>query len=222
VGANGVTSGHHFNMLVGANYTAQDVAAWQNANNYDYYDKSAPNMITIEFGQMDANGLLSLAPNNVQAKDLFADFNWDPVNNITDQEIAVGAADSGEATDWSTATITHKLKLLLQVIDGGDTVNDNYKIDVFGDGGEVGNTTGIKRVNEMRAYIGAMTNRLEHSVNNDNNQINNTQAAESVIRDVDFAKETSNFTKNQILSNCATAMLAQANSMTSSVLSLLR
>jgi flagellin len=73
----------------------------------------------------------------------------------------------------------------------------------------------------MRAKIGAMTNRLEHSINNTMNQVNNTQAAESLVRDVDFASETANFTKNQILTQSATAMLAQANSLPQSMLKLI-
>jgi flagellin len=73
----------------------------------------------------------------------------------------------------------------------------------------------------MRAKIGAMTNRLEHSINNTMNQVNNTQAAESLVRDVDFASETANFTKNQILTQSATAMLAQANALPQSVLKLI-
>jgi flagellin len=80
----------------------------------------------------------------------------------------------------------------------------------------------INSVNTMRANIGAFVNRLEHAINNLNVSNTNQQAAESEIRDVDFATETSNFTKNQILMQSATAMLAQANSVPSSVLTLLK
>ncbi len=79
----------------------------------------------------------------------------------------------------------------------------------------------ISSVNSMRADIGAFVNRLEHSVNNLLVSETNQQAAESQIRDVDFANETSNFTKNQILSQSATSMLAQANAKSQSVLGLL-
>ena len=59
-------------------------------------------------------------------------------------------------------------------------------------------------------------------MNNDQTGVNNQQAAESQIRDVDFASETATFTKNQILTQSATAMLAQANSVSQNVLLLLK
>jgi flagellin len=79
----------------------------------------------------------------------------------------------------------------------------------------------INSVNTERASIGALVNRLEHAVNNLLVSETNQQSAESAIRDVDFASETSQFTRNQILSQSATAMLAQANMMPSQVMSLL-
>lgn len=79
----------------------------------------------------------------------------------------------------------------------------------------------IGSVNTERATMGATVNRLEHAVNNLMVSQTNQQAAESQIRDVDFANESSNFTKNQILTQSATAMLAQSNMIPSSVLSLL-
>ena len=81
--------------------------------------------------------------------------------------------------------------------------------------------TAINSVNTMRASIGALVNRLDHAVNNLMVSQTNQQAAESSIRDVDFATETTQYTKNQILLQSGTAMLAQANTMPQSVLSLL-
>ncbi len=80
----------------------------------------------------------------------------------------------------------------------------------------------ITDVNSMRANIGASVNRLEHAVNSLMVSETNQAAAESQIRDVDFASETSNFVRNQILSQSATAMLSQANMVPSSVMSLLQ
>jgi flagellin len=80
----------------------------------------------------------------------------------------------------------------------------------------------IDSVNKMRGDVGAFVNRLQHAINNLNVSNTNQQAAESQIRDVDFAAETSQFTKDQILTQSATAMLAQANSLPQSVLSLLK
>jgi flagellin len=81
--------------------------------------------------------------------------------------------------------------------------------------------TAIQSVNNMRADMGGYINRLEHTINNLANQEFNTQDAESRIRDVDFASETTNFTRAQILTQSATAMLAQANSVPQTVLTLL-
>ena len=79
----------------------------------------------------------------------------------------------------------------------------------------------INSVNLMRSNMGAFVNRLEHAINNLTISNTNQQSAESQIRDVDFATETTQFTKNQILSQSATAMLSQANMVPQSVLSLL-
>jgi flagellin len=81
--------------------------------------------------------------------------------------------------------------------------------------------TAIKSVNTMRSDVGAYVNRLEFAMSNLSNQIYNTQDAESRIRDVDFAKETTEFTRSQILTQSATSMLAQANNVPQGVLSLL-
>ena len=80
----------------------------------------------------------------------------------------------------------------------------------------------IAGVSNQRSALGAVQNRLEHTVANLDTVSENLQAAESRIRDVDMAKEMMAFTKNNILSQAATAMLAQANQAPQTVLSLLR
>lgn len=82
--------------------------------------------------------------------------------------------------------------------------------------------TAIKTVSSERSKIGAVQNRLEHTINNLNTSAENLTAAESRIRDVDMAKEMMEFTKNNILSQAAQAMLAQANQQPQGVLQLLR
>ncbi len=79
----------------------------------------------------------------------------------------------------------------------------------------------IASVGAMRADMGAYINRLDHAISNLANQKFNTQDAEARIRDTDFATETTRFTKSQILTQSATAMLAQANATPQSVLQLL-
>ncbi|WBL30045.1 flagellin Hag [Bacillus safensis] len=80
----------------------------------------------------------------------------------------------------------------------------------------------IKQVSAQRAKLGAVQNRLEHTINNLGASSENLTAAESRIRDVDMAKEMSEFTKNNILSQASQAMLAQANQQPQNVLQLLR
>jgi flagellin len=80
----------------------------------------------------------------------------------------------------------------------------------------------IINVSSERAKLGAMQNRLEHTINNLGTTSENLTASESRIRDVDMAKEMMEFTKNSILQQAATAMLAQANSQPQGVLQLLQ
>ncbi|MBL0954605.1 MAG: flagellin [Leptospira sp.] len=80
----------------------------------------------------------------------------------------------------------------------------------------------LTRISKQRANLGAYFNRLEHTAKGLMNAYENTQASESRIRDADMAEETVAFTKNQILVQSGTAMLAQANVRPQGVLSLLR
>ncbi|KLE15055.1 flagellin [Clostridium sp. C8] len=80
----------------------------------------------------------------------------------------------------------------------------------------------ITAVSKERSKLGAVQNRLEHTIANLNNSAENLTAAESRVRDVDMAKEMMNFSKNNILNQAAQAMLAQANQQPQGVLQLLR
>ena len=82
-------------------------------------------------------------------------------------------------------------------------------------------TKAIANVSAQRSDLGAVQNRLEHTIANLDNVVENTTAAESQIRDTDMAKTMVEYTKNNILSQAGTAMLAQANQSTQNVLSLL-
>ncbi len=79
----------------------------------------------------------------------------------------------------------------------------------------------IEKVSTQRAGLGAVQNRLEQTIENLSTTAENMSAAESRIRDVDMAKEMTNFTKNSILSQASQAMLAQANALPQGVLQLL-
>lgn len=80
----------------------------------------------------------------------------------------------------------------------------------------------IKTVSAERSKLGANQNRLEHTIKNLDNASENIQSAESRVRDVDMAKEMMNYTKQNILTQAAQAMLAQANQAPQGVLQLLR
>ena len=82
--------------------------------------------------------------------------------------------------------------------------------------------TAIDTVTSTECSLGAVQNRLESTVRNLANVIENQSAARSRIRDADFAAETANLTRTQILQQAGTAMLAQANALPQNVLSLLR
>jgi len=79
----------------------------------------------------------------------------------------------------------------------------------------------IKQVSSQRADLGAIQNRFDHTINNLNVAIENTTASESRIRDTDMASEMTKFTQAQVLTQAGTAMLAQANQSTQSILKLL-
>lgn len=80
----------------------------------------------------------------------------------------------------------------------------------------------IKKISESRSKIGAQQNRLEHTIDNENNIIENTTAAESRIRDADMAELMVKFSKENILEQVGQSMMAQANQTTQGVMSLLQ
>ena len=88
-----------------------------------------------------------------------------------------------------------------------------YAIDAIADA--------VEKVSSQRSSLGAIQNRLEHTIANVDNVVENTNAAESRIRDTDMADEMVNYSKNNILQQAGQAMLAQANQSTQGVLSIL-
>ena len=83
-------------------------------------------------------------------------------------------------------------------------------------------TDAISKVSAQRSSLGAVQNRLEHTINNLDNVSENTSSAESRIRDTDMAEEMVNYSKNNILAQAGQSMLAQANQSNQGVLSLLQ
>ena len=89
-----------------------------------------------------------------------------------------------------------------------------YAIDAIADA--------VSKVSSQRSALGAVQNRLEHTISNLDNVVENTTSAESRIRDTDMAEEMVNYSKNNILAQAGQSMLAQANQSTQGVLSLLQ
>jgi flagellin len=117
--------------------------------------------------------------------------------------------------------------LTFQVSDG--TAGGSFSVDSSLSGVALTGTstiaeadTALDAVNTSLANIGAGQNRLDYTVQNLKSSVVNVRAAESTIRDVDMAEEMASFTKNNVLTQAAQAMLSQANQSSQSVLSLLR
>ena len=106
----------------------------------------------------------------------------------------------------------------------GITAGNNNKVNTFTKAGNAMTVFqhAISKVSTMRSDLGALQNRLEHTVANLDNVAENTQTAESRIRDTDMAEEMVEYSKNNILAQAGQSMLAQANQSTQGVLSLLQ
>ncbi|OCG59813.1 MULTISPECIES: flagellin N-terminal helical domain-containing protein [unclassified Gilliamella] len=116
------------------------------------------------------------------------------------------------------------IEIHLKKIDSTELGLDGFKIS-----GEDLTTDPLKTIDEalsnidaLRGQLGAVQNRFESTVNNINNTVNNLSSARSRIEDADYATEVSNMTRGQILQQAGTSVLAQANQVPQSVLSLLQ
>ena len=124
------------------------------------------------------------------------------------------------------ADLTNKIQVNIDAMDSASlgikslNVKDDsgnaatYAIDAISDA--------ISKVSSQRSSLGAVQNRLEHTINNLDNVVENTTSAESRIRDTDMAEEMVNYSKNNILAQAGQSMLAQANQSNQGVLSLLQ
>jgi len=134
---------------------------------------------------------------------------------VNDQEKA-SAADQTVAANgyFAAATVASSGLNAISAISVGTSAGAQSAISVI-DGA-------LARVNEVRSELGAVSNRLDFTMSNLGNIVINTEASQSRIQDADFAKVTGDLTKSQIMSQAATAMLAQANASKQGVLSLLQ
>ena len=154
-------------------------------------------------------------------------------------DVTPGKAEVQAGEKEVTKVVTKALELNLHVgADSNDTNKINLKIDSMSsknigvDGLKVDTeenatnaidtiSAAIQKVSDQRSALGAVQNRLEHTIANLDNVVENTTSAESRIRDVDMAEEMVEYSKNNILAQAGQSMLAQANQATQGVLSLL-
>ena len=152
--------------------------------------------------------------------------NTDGTFTITKGTVSVSDSLSFSLHVGSDADMTNKISVDIEAMDSsslgikGINVNDDtgvaatYSIDAISDA--------ISKVSSQRSALGAVQNRLEHTIDNLDNVVENTTSAESRIRDTDMAKEMVNYSKNNILAQAGQSMLAQANQANQGVLSLLQ
>lgn len=154
---------------------------------------------SVEVGQIANTGVDAVGQVRFNSSDSFT---------VTTDE-----TDNGQGFLGTTATNTSSLSSVSSIT-LGTVAGAEAAIDIL-DGA-------IAKVNDQRSDLGAISNRLDATINNLSNIVTNTQASVSNIRDADFSSETSRLTRAQILNQAATSMLAQANASKQTVLQLLQ
>ena len=220
----------------GTAYTADDVAALVKSGMYVddttnvYYavpkNSGKANDITIQ------DAYAKMAEELKKASSIGTDKGAEVKNNGDGTfEITQGTVDVTEGLSFSLhvgadADMTNKINVNIDSmsaaglgIKGLNVADDNgsaatYAVDAIADA--------ISKVSSQRSALGAVQNRLEHTIDNLDNVVENTTSAESRIRDTDMAEEMVNYSKNSILQQAGQSMLAQANQANQGVLSLLQ
>lgn len=135
------------------------------------------------------------------------------INDMSSSALGIVGTGAGFSTDSNVTNGTNNTNIekALDITSASNAANAITVVDAA-----------IAKVSGERSKLGAIQNRLEHTINNLGTSSENLTAAESRIRDVDMAKEMMSFTKDNILTQAAQAMLAQANQQPQGVLQLLR
>ena len=171
------------------------------------------------------------AANNIGTVDQAATVAKAAANGKTTYTITKGYATVADTLSFNLhvgadADMTNKINVSIDSMDSaslgikGLNIKDDsgnaatYAVDAISDA--------ISKVSSQRSSLGAVQNRLEHTINNLDNVVENTTTAESRIRDTDMASEMVNYSKNNILAQAGQSMLAQANQSNQGVLSLLQ
>ena len=229
-GANAVTAGEYtIHLAAGKEYTAEDLEDVLKTAGFDF--------------DVKLSGNTPDEPNT-----LFATSGASTVTDITMGAGTTGAGTTGAglgSTDamWGQAgydSVSSGAGITLQIgANEGQTMSfsiddmsaralgvDGNKVDLSTQAGAQKATdtidAAIKKVSAQRGRMGAIQNRLEHTISNLDTAAENTQTAESRIRDTDMAEEMVEYSKNNILAQAGQSMLAQANQSTQGVLSLLQ
>ena len=128
--------------------------------------------------------------------------------------VGADATDNNQISVDIDAMSAERLGVQNLKVDGADDTNAKNAVETIKEA--------IQKVSTQRSALGAVQNRLEHTINNLDNVVENTTSAESQIRDTDMATEMVKYSNNNILAQAGQAMLAQSNQANQGVLSLLQ
>ena len=191
-------------------------------------DKNTANAISVFKKQLSgkytsANYAAQFENGKVFYKSLVNDKTYDSVSKVVSADIA--AAQKAMSADVKKNINTYlQTSAVTATALSSYTQKGNARVDTY----EMANNSitaiqdAINKVSSQRSALGALQNRLEHTIANLDNVAENTQAAESRIRDTDMASEMVEYSKNNILAQAGQSMLAQSNQSTQGVLSLLQ
>jgi flagellin len=189
-----------------------------NADDFAMADKSATGagtkLVTLNTAK---NGVMTISKNG-------EDFTANIIGAnaaTTALNIRTAFKDLGITAEVTTATTVTMTMAQVAAVEGSQT-DISVSTSANALAGITKIDSAIQEVNVQRSKLGAVSNRLNHTVNNLTNISSNLSAAKGGIEDADFALETTNLAKNQILQQASTAMLAQANASKQNVLSLLQ
>ena len=163
-----------------------------------------------EAGTPAGTGSITLDAAITDDKEAFTDIMENKISSKSGLSVNVHFGSSSETTDYYAAWMGGARAEDLGV---GDDVGDNVRSAEAAKKALDNLTTAIRRKDDIRAGLGATQNRLSATIENVTIQRENLQASESRISDVDIATEMTEFTRNQVMSQAAVSMLAQANSL---------
>ena len=191
-------------------------------------DKNTANAISVFKKQLSgkytsANYAAQFENGKVFYKSLVNDKTYDSVSKVVSADIAAAqkamSADVKKNINTYLQTSAVTAKALSSYTQKGNARADTYEM---ANNSITAIQDAINKVSSQRSALGALQNRLEHTIANLDNVAENTQAAESRIRDTDMASEMVEYSKNNILAQAGQSMLAQSNQSTQGVLSLLQ